>query len=240
MGPVDGILDCCAEVQPDPGTVVALDRQQTMVLVAAFATLAIGTALVMSAESTPLPMQLRSSAARARNEAQRGDQGISASWSQSPTMLATSLPRQPTTRRRIGLRSRDLIVPAPSSARPASMMYATAAVAAARPLAVAEMTETSKSGIAIDQDGRVVIVDFAAWFQFAPDAIEAAIADGAGGADGILIHVMRRALPRLRWPPDPAGPIGQQWPVMTRLIAERLVFDPEPEPVRPSSRLRLI
>lgn len=99
--------------------------------------------------------------------------------------------------------------------------------------------EIRNAGLAIE-DGRVVIESYDAWMQYAPAAIEGALADGARGTDGILIHVMRRALPRHRWPPELGSPIAQQWPQMLQQVAEKLGFDPDPEPSRLPNRLRLL
>lgn len=88
----------------------------------------------------------------------------------------------------------------------------------------------SGSGLDIDEDG-LFVDDVAAWFTYAPSAIEEAIRDGARGADGVLVHMLRRTFPRLQWPPREDSPIHPQWNAMVRLVAESLNMDPDPSPI---------
>lgn len=99
--------------------------------------------------------------------------------------------------------------------------------------------QISNAGLAVE-NGRIVITNYDEWFVFAPLAIEEAIADGAGGASGVVVHIMRRALPRYPWPPAPDTELARQWPEMVKTVAEKLRLDPEPEPSRTPQRLRLI
>lgn len=91
-------------------------------------------------------------------------------------------------------------------------------------------------GIAVDDHG-LYIENWGAWFDFAPQAIEDAVAAGVVGADGVLNHVLRRALPRLPWPPPPESPLANDWRSMVKIVAESLNLEPEPHP---GSRLRLV
>ena len=97
----------------------------------------------------------------------------------------------------------------------------------------------SHSGVCV-VDGRVTIASYDNWIAFSSRAIAEALVDGARGADGVLIHVMRRALPRHQWPPDPTSAMATQWPQMVQVVAERLHLEPEPQPQRTTQRLRLM
>ncbi len=84
-------------------------------------------------------------------------------------------------------------------------------------------------GLEVDDQG-VYVQDIGAWISAAPQAFEDAIRDGALGAQGVLVHVLRRALPRYRWPPDASSPHYPQFAAMVKKVAEDLHYDPEPEP----------
>jgi hypothetical protein len=81
----------------------------------------------------------------------------------------------------------------------------------------------------MDEKG-LYISSYENFFKYMPNAIEDAISDGAGGAQGILIHIMRRAFPRVEWPPNEESPVYPQWRSMIYLVAEGLNIEPEPEP----------
>jgi hypothetical protein len=70
------------------------------------------------------------------------------------------------------------------------------------------------------------------WMTSAPAAIEQAISGGAGGAQGITIALMRRALPSHRWPPREGDPGFDQWPTIVRAVAEAYGLEPDPQPTR--------
>lgn len=135
----------------------------------------------------------------------------------------------------------------PSMSRASTRMGTPTRRAIRNPLPVSIVAEAPEvvglleptAGLAVE-DGRIVITSYDAWMRYAPQAIETALADGARGTDGILIHVMRRALPRLRWPPEPGSRIAEQWPQMLQQVAEKLGFNHDPEPSRVPNRLRLL
>lgn len=97
----------------------------------------------------------------------------------------------------------------------------------------------SHSGIVVTDD-RIMIESYDTWIDFASKAVAQALVDGARGADGVLIHVMRRALPHHAWPPSPTNAIARQWPDMVAVVAQKLRLDPEPQPEHTSRRLHLI
>lgn len=101
-------------------------------------------------------------------------------------------------------------------------------------------TIPERSGLAVEDD-QIVITSYDEWVRFAPIAIEDALIDGAVGAQGVLVDVMRRALPRYRWPPDPGSPLEQQWPKMVEIVAEKLRLGLDPDPnTGATRRLRLL
>lgn len=65
--------------------------------------------------------------------------------------------------------------------------------------------------------------------EFAPSAMDQALADGTADAEAVLAHVMRTALPRYRWPPDGDSPIRPQWDRLAPVLARALGLDPPPD-----------
>jgi hypothetical protein len=85
---------------------------------------------------------------------------------------------------------------------------------------------------------RLVVDSLDRWRDFAAPAIEDALRMGFRDASSVLASVMRRALPRMPWPPAPDSPLFHQWQQMVADVAATLHFDTEPEP-RPSGRPHL-
>lgn len=90
-------------------------------------------------------------------------------------------------------------------------------------------------GLAVDERG-VYVTSTSDWLEFAPDAFERAIADGAIGPSNVLTHVLQRALPRMQWPPEEGTPQGDQYAELVKVVAEWLVLEPEPD----APRLRVV
>lgn len=103
---------------------------------------------------------------------------------------------------------------------------------------IKSLNSSSSFGLSIDKNG-VYISDWAKWMEVAPQAFENAISDGARGADGVLIHVLRRVLPRVQWPPPEGTAEYAQFWKMVEVVAQNLQIDPEPEPLD-NRRLTLI
>lgn len=101
------------------------------------------------------------------------------------------------------------------------------------PIVEAPPVATS-SGIAV-RDGLIVIESWDRWIAFAEPALREAKADGARGPDGLLTHVLRRALPDHPWPPEDEQLSGQ-WRDMVRALANTL----EPDPMRGHAKLRVV
>jgi hypothetical protein len=94
---------------------------------------------------------------------------------------------------------------------------------------------STPSGIRVDR-GRLVVDSLDAWRDFASDAIEDGLRLGMRDAVSVLAHVMRRALPRLAWPPRSDSSLWPQWKLMLKDTSELLHFEPDPLPegaVRP-------
>lgn len=106
-------------------------------------------------------------------------------------------------------------------------------------MSVATAPTSVRPGLAVEDD-QIVITSYDDWVRFAPDAIEDAIVDGVVGAEGILVELMRQALPRYRWPPDFGSKLAEQWPKMVQVVAEKLRLGIDPEPNTSSRRLRLL
>lgn len=90
-------------------------------------------------------------------------------------------------------------------------------------------------GLAVDEQG-VFVQSWPEWMEFAPEAFERAIADGALGAENVLLHVLQRALPRMKWPPEEGTQPAEQYASLIKVVAEFLTLEPEPD----SPRLRVI
>jgi len=89
-------------------------------------------------------------------------------------------------------------------------------------------------------EGGEIVLDAAgwgAWMAEAPEAVTEAIEGGAGGAAGVTVALMRRALPGHRWPPCEGDPGFAQWPLIVRAVAEAFNLENEPEPRRSSFRV---
>jgi hypothetical protein len=85
------------------------------------------------------------------------------------------------------------------------------------------LTHKKRREIVAVREGTIVLVDRAAWMAEVPDRIHEAVADGARGADGVLLHVMRRIAPDEDWPPAD----DRQWREMVRVVAATLRLDPK-------------
>lgn len=88
-------------------------------------------------------------------------------------------------------------------------------------------------------DGRMTVTDWGAWMAWAPDAIAAAVADGALGATGVMIAIMRKALPKHAWPPHEEDLRYPAWRMMVGIVAKRMNLEPDP-PEHPVRNLRVV
>ena len=89
----------------------------------------------------------------------------------------------------------------------------------------------AKMGVRVEGE-RIVMDDWGAWMTGAPETVAAAVEAGAGGAQGVTIALMRKALPEHRWPPRMGDPGFEQWGSIVRTVAEAFNIEPEPEPTR--------
>lgn len=88
--------------------------------------------------------------------------------------------------------------------------------------------------------GRFEVSSVDAWLELAAPTIEEATQAGIRGAEPILIAVMRKAIPRVAWPPHEDEPMYGQWRAMVRDVAEALHLEPEPEGPAKRGNLRIV
>lgn len=69
-------------------------------------------------------------------------------------------------------------------------------------------SESSATGLDI-VDGRLVVRSWDAWMAFAPEALEATLAE-TDDVDEIVANLFRRAFPMRAWPPED-GELAEQW-----------------------------
>lgn len=132
----------------------------------------------------------------------------------------------------------DSVVKAKAQRDPAT----TEAVIRTNPIGAPSSVEQEPSDAPVRiERGRLVIDSLDAWREFAAEAIEVALREGARSSIEVLATVMRRALPRTPWPPRYDSPLFPQWKSMLKDTSELLHFDPQPEPDTSSPpRLRRI
>jgi hypothetical protein len=105
------------------------------------------------------------------------------------------------------------------------------------PVQTTQVNPSPNHGIEI-QPTRLEVVDLNAFRNFAANAIERAVQNGARGASGVLVEMMRQAFPRYPWPPKADSVLWPQWCAMVKDVAEALHMEPEPEPIgRPKLRV---
>ena len=95
-----------------------------------------------------------------------------------------------------------------------------------------------RHGLSITEKG-LSVDNWGEWMAFAPDAVQRAIEDGARGADGVLVHVMRRVFPHAEWPPRETDVRYPQWRSLVGVIASTLQMDLHPDP-QSTRRLELV
>lgn len=88
-------------------------------------------------------------------------------------------------------------------------------------------------GLALAPTGAIEATDFAAWFEHAPQAFEEVLAAGiAKSPEDVMLAVLRRALPRAKWPPAEDSPHRDQYLAMIATVAKHLGMPTEPVPTR--------
>ena len=104
---------------------------------------------------------------------------------------------------------------------------------AVAPAAVGLGGAPGELGLRVEGERIVMPADgWGAWMQRAPVAVSEAIEAGAGGAHGVAVALLRRALPAHRWPPRRGDPGFEQWPLIVRKVAEAFDIESDPEPQR--------